>query len=260
LRRIAIFAHFDAQNEVKRFVLYHLDCLRTVCESVVFVSNSAIDATQAPKLEGRCDRVLVRENTGIDFSMWRYGLASITLADWDELLITNSSIFGPIFPLQEAFARMQGADADFWGMTENSAIKPHVQSYLLVFRRQALRCCEFGAFWQSVLPYRDKYQTIRSYEVGLTTYLAEQGLRSATFLPNDLVKPRWPRKQLHDLTLSRPLELLQARMPYVKVSLLRDNPKAVKLKPIYRAIDGSGYDRSMVEFDRPLAPHVDPKR
>jgi lipopolysaccharide biosynthesis protein len=259
LRRIAIFAHFDPQNQVKRFVLYHLDCLKQVCDSVVFVSNSPVDATQMAKLEGRCDRVLVRENTGIDFSMWRHGLATIALADWDELLITNSSLFGPVFPLRDAFSKMHAADVDFWGMTENAAIKPHVQSYFLVFRRKALQCREFSAFWQSVLPYRDKYQTIRSYEVGLTTYLAEQGLRYATLIPNHLAKPRWSRKPLHDLTLSRPLALLQASMPYVKISLLRDNPKGVNLKPVYRAIDDTGYDRSMIEFDRPLGTHADPK-
>lgn len=250
MRRIALFAHFDAQNEVKRFILHHLDCLRTVCDSVVFVSNSPIDATQAAKLEGRCDRMLVRENTGIDFSMWQHGLATITLTDWDELVLTNSSLFGPLFPLKEAFERMQASDADFWGMTENVAIKRHVQSYFLVFRRKALQCDGFGAFWRSILPYRDKFQTIRSYEVGLTTYLAEQGLRHATFVPGDSVKPRWPHKQVHDVTLSRPLDLLQAQMPYVKVSLLRDNPKGVDLKPVYRAMDAAGYDRTMIEFDR----------
>jgi lipopolysaccharide biosynthesis protein len=250
VRRIAIFAHFDAQQGVKRFVLRHLEYLRELCQTVVFVSNSPVGPADARQVEKSCECVLLRENTGIDFSMWQHGLAATTLADCDELVLTNSSIFGPVFPLKDAFSRMQHADADFWGMTENAAIKRHVQSYFLVVRRRLHQADAFAAFWRGVLPYRDKFQTIRSYEVGFTTYMAEQGFRSATFIPSGACQPRWPRKPLDDLTLSRPLELLRAQMPYVKVSLLRDNPLGVNLKPVYRAMDQAGYDRSLIEFDR----------
>jgi rhamnosyltransferase len=250
VRRIAIFAHFDAQHEVKRFVYQHLQSLRLVCESILFVSNSPLAPADVTKLEQLCAGVLVRENTGYDFSMWQHGLAKVALTDWDELVLTNSSVFGPIFPLQGVFSRMQDSDSDFWGMTENTEFARHLQSYFLVFRRRLLAAPAFVAFWGGVLPYRDKYQTIRSYEIGLTTYFREQGFRAASFIPPGSFSRRWPRRKVYDLTLSCPLELLKAKMPYLKAALLRDNPKGVNLAALYSAADEAGYDRSLIQFDR----------
>jgi hypothetical protein len=36
----------------------------------------------------------------------------------------------------------------------------------------------------------------------------------------------------------------------VKVELLRDNPYSADLDKVYAAIDRTGYDRSLIEFDR----------
>ena len=44
--RLALFAHFDAQDQVKRYVVEYLAQLRTVCERVVFVSTSRLAAPE----------------------------------------------------------------------------------------------------------------------------------------------------------------------------------------------------------------------
>ena len=125
---------------------------------VCFVSNSEIAPESRSQLARICESVIVRENTGLDFGMWRRALADHDLSGFDELLLTNSSVVGPLQPLAPFWQTPALAGCDFWGMTDNAIPAPHLQSYFLVFRRQVIQNPRFMEFWRSVLPYTDKVQ------------------------------------------------------------------------------------------------------
>lgn len=263
MRRLAIYAHYDSQREVKRFTLHFLQCLAELCERVDFVSTSPLPERELDKVRPLCARAFTKENTGFDFGMWQRALGDVDLAAWDELVITNSSVFGPLFPLEEMFERMAATRCDFWSATDNHDIDWHLQSYFVVFRRRALSSPAFAAFWASVLPYTNKYQVIRSYEVGLTQHLIQYGLEGQAYVPAASLFPPWPLslrypKRRLDATVFYPTLLMQRRMPFLKASLLRENPGKLNLKPIYRAVEACGYDRSLIEFDdRRPKPRLD---
>src|SRR5262245_44276656 len=98
--RLALFAHFDAQDQVKRYVIEYLAALKTVCERIVFLSTSHLPATEIEKLRPHVEAVLLKDNTGYDFGMWQHALERTDLAGVDELVLTNSSMFGPLYPLE----------------------------------------------------------------------------------------------------------------------------------------------------------------
>ncbi|MCC6528304.1 MAG: hypothetical protein IT373_37010 [Polyangiaceae bacterium] len=251
MRRLAIYAHFDPDNEVKRYVLHTLGELGRDCERLDFVSTSPLPAAEQGKLRGSCASVTLKDNVGYDFGMWQRALAETDLEAWDEIVLANSSVFGPVFPMSSAYER--AGSADFWGMTDNHDIAWHLQSYFLVFRRPVLRSAAFRQFWQSVLPYRDKFQAIRAYEVGLTRFLREAGFRARALYPVRSLFPPWPLRGLYrkpddNATCYHPLRLLRAGMPLVKVQLLRDNPVDVRLGPVVRYLERTGYDLSLIDF------------
>jgi lipopolysaccharide biosynthesis protein len=258
MKRLAIYAHFDAGNVVKRCVEFQLARLREQCDEIWFVSTSRLPDEELSKLQAHCARVTLRENVGYDFAMWRYELLRAPIDQWDELVLTNSSVFGPVFPLGDAFARMAPVVCDFWGMTDTPDPMWHLQSYFLVFRAPALRHAAFRQFWESVLPYRTKRQLILSYELGLSTFLVEQGLRPAAFAPfRELseIPPKWPwskRQFLPNMnpSIHLPFPLLERRMPFVKVEIFRDNTANAPLSTLRRAIKAAGYDTTMLEYDQ----------
>ena len=125
----------------------------------------------------------------------------------------------------------------------------HVQSYFLVFRRRTLDSRAFAEFWSSVLLYRSKFQVIRSDEVGLSAYLLENGLDGRAFASCDKLPRRRSTPEVFNPTVLKPTELLTAGMPFIKTALLRDNPRKVRLGPVFEAIDKAGYDRSLLELD-----------
>ncbi|MBI4701105.1 MAG: hypothetical protein HY744_08095 [Deltaproteobacteria bacterium] len=256
MKRLCIYAHFDAQGEVKRHVRQCLRELRRDCQRVELLSTAALPPAEVAEAETCCDAVTLKGNAGYDFGMWRHALASRELGEWDELVLVNSSVFGPVFPLGPVFARMTASACDFWGMTDNHEIAWHLQSYFLAFKRRVLGSPAFAEFWSSVLPYRDKAQAIRSYEVGLTVFLQGAGFQPRAFVPSESLVPsgllgRLYRHRRGNPTCCHPLRLLRRGMPFVKVELLRDNPVRVPLAPVLRALRRAGYDRSLLEFDRP---------
>ena len=256
MKRLAIYAHYDAQREVKRYVTYYLAKLAEVSERVDFVSTAGLPSVELDKTRTHCERALTRPNVGYDFGMWKRVLDELPLDEWDEVVLTNSSVFGPVFPLRQMFDAMADADCDFWGATDNYEMGWHLQSYFLVFRRSALASEAFARFWASMLLYEDKDQVIRSYELGLSTYLVEAGLRGRAYLPAATLFPAWPLDLLikykrRNPTTYHPVRLLRRGLPFIKTELLRDNPGRVPLAPVFRELDRTGYDRDLIQLDRP---------
>lgn len=252
MKRLTLFAHYDGGGEVKRYVLFHLSALRAVSSELWFISSATLSDDELGKARKVCERAWTRENVGYDFGMWKEALARIDVTEWDEVVLTNSSVFGPLSPLDEVFARAP-ARADFWGMTENPEVTSHLQSYFLVFRARLLRSPEFANFWNDVAPLRDKRRIIESYEVGLTRTFSEAGFRgeplvSMAGLPKRSMLVRFRRPHLENPTIVQPVALLERGMPYVKVELLRDNPGKVRLGPVRQAMLRAGYDPSLVEI------------
>jgi lipopolysaccharide biosynthesis protein len=257
MNRTALFAHFDGQDEVKPYVVHYLGELAKECSRVVFVSTARLTGPELSKVRPMCEKIILRDNVGYDFGMWQEALADPSVVRTsDELVLTNSSLFGPLHPLGPIFCSMSEKPCHFWGMTDNFEHRWHLQSYFLVFKRPVLEAEAFRRFWASVLPYRNKGQVILSYEVGLTSFLLDQGFVAQAMVPTaswagKVERVRMDVARRHNPTLVYPERLLALGMPFVKATLLRENAGGARLDAIYRAMASAGYDLGLVKFDRP---------
>jgi len=223
MTRLAIFAHWHSHDRPTAGTLRYLRELRSCVDSLWLVSTSPI---ASGALDGLVDRVHVVDNLGRDFAMWASVLEDALSADIDELVLANSSMVF-VGGLPRLFERMHRADVDFWGVTRAPLPLPHLQSYWLVFRRACLRHPAFLRFWRSVLPHADRTATIAAYEVTLTRWLEQNGLRSSEAFPSEvlLANVRWPRP-IKSLAARNPsiylgLELLDAGAPFIKKEIFR---------------------------------------
>ncbi len=251
MKRLAIYAHYDASGEIKPYVLYYLKELKKHCSRIDFISTATLSNSELSKVDIYCNTANTKINEGYDFGMWKYVLDQTDYQDFDELLITNSSVFGPIIPLSELFDKMKPKNCDFWGITDNFDIDWHLQSYFLVFRKNVLSSQVFKDFWDSVLPFSDKFQIIRSYEVGLSNFLIQNGFKAKAYIPSTDLNSLFHIDAKNNPTCYHPLKLIKKGMPFIKVELLRDNPVGVRLGPIYKILAKMNYDLSLIEFDQP---------
>ncbi len=233
--RLALYAHYSSSDGLALYVLHFLRELRELGFQICFISNSPIPPPREPELRELCDKIIQRENTGYDFAMWKRALAEYELAQFDELLLTNSSIVGPFHPLKPLWERAAAFPCDFWGLTDNDEFTRHLQSYFLVFRRKVLEDPCFQAFWRSVLPFHDKEAAVASYEIGLSKWLEQHGFKWKALFPQKDVQALYVSRRsffervrnrircvglLENTTIFLPDLLVEIGMPFLKLKLL----------------------------------------
>ncbi|MBF0313282.1 MAG: hypothetical protein HQK50_05480 [Oligoflexia bacterium] len=179
LGKLCLFAHYDPKGELATTTVTYLKALRELNFEIVFSSTSLRLNEETQKLlKPLCRDILIRRNVGIDFGSWKTALYHVTaneagaLNQYQKLLITNDSIYGPIQNLAPIIKKMDESRAfDVWGMTDSFERKYHLQSYFLMADRKVFLHPSWNKFWRSLKLYRNKYLIIDDYEVGLSRYL-----------------------------------------------------------------------------------------
>ena len=138
LSKACIFSSFSFSGEVEEYVFYYLDELKKAGFSTVFVSTSILPKRSVQRLSQYVCLIIERDNICPDFGSWKAGLS---LLDWDKLdavVLTNDSVFGPLFNLDDIILSMNDG-YDVWGISDNyeglhfswnpSRTDHHLQSY-----------------------------------------------------------------------------------------------------------------------------------
>lgn len=255
--RLAILAQFDPDHGLPPHVRLHLEALRPLVDRLVLASNSPLAPAAAETAESLCDRVIVRPNTGWDFAAWRDALAGEDAAGFDRVILTNSSIIGPLFPLGPILKDMEARCPDVWGMVMSRNKGRHLQSYFLSASARVTGSQAWRSFWRNVEDIDDKRRVIRRYEVGFSKAMAAAGFEltpmieplrfpeNLAFVNIERLKGRMkiPFSVNHiNRTVERHEDLIRRGMPYLKASLLygKDRRRFVGLDRI-RAIPGASF-------------------
>ena len=221
---VCLFVTYAPLPSIKRHVLRHVDALMACGLDVVLIVNTphSADSFQVDgALLDRLAGLYVRANQGFDFAAWCHvrSLIEQQLQSCERLLITNDSIVGPLGEgqLERAWARVRASDADVVGLTESTSPRRHLQSFFLVFQRQALHSRALANFWRDVRSLPTKQLVIDFYETFLT-----HRLRAAGLVCQPLFALSSPEASLVNDVYYRWSELLGHDFPYVKASVLEE--------------------------------------
>lgn len=203
-RRIAIYVYHNVLNKVSNYALYYLSSLKEITDEIIVVLNGKFDEKEKEKLYNLNLAVLERENKGYDFFGYRKGILSISndkLSKCDELILCNSSTFGPLFPFKNLFDEMQKKECDFWGITKHPSIKQnvirfnfetkikeHIQSYFLVFRKSMFLDPRFKNYFENLKKIKNKKEAIGFLEVNFTEYFKNLGFKYSVFAPDEVLE------------------------------------------------------------------------
>ena len=109
MKRLGIFFFYEKNGDVDDFITYYLrDLARNLTELIV-VCNGKLSKQGRAAFEEFTDQIIVRENKGLD--VWAYKTALDhygwqRLSEFDEVVMTNSTLMGPVRPLKEMFDAM----------------------------------------------------------------------------------------------------------------------------------------------------------
>ncbi|MCL2247789.1 MAG: rhamnan synthesis F family protein [Oscillospiraceae bacterium] len=228
-KRITIFVFYDKNGIVDGYVLNLLRGLLLVSERIVVVCNGVLSDEGRIKLSELTSDIIVRENKGFDAWAFQAGMEYIgweQLTKYDELILANDSVYGPIYPFTEMFDSMDSRNVDFWGITKhaetadesgitkNKIYYEHIQSYFYVHSQNLVSHPGFRDFWDNLKVFRSWDETVSLHETRLTKYYADLGFSWDVYVSTDT--------DLRDfadtsLVLMMPLELIRDhRCPIIK--------------------------------------------
>ncbi len=200
-------------------------------------------------LRNVCDGLIIRRNEGYDFGSWMTGLSFCRdIIDLRQsVLLCNDSFWGPVRPLTGLINRLTKSQADVIGLTDNLMYEPHLQSAFLLFKYRAVSCPAFWQFWENIMCWHQKRSIVKNYEVGLSTLLKDHGMNLESLYSKNsngnILHAEW--KSLIE----------EQDFPFIKVSLLRDNPHEVNISD-WKDVVRRGNRRLAGQIDEYLKNHI----
>lgn len=189
--RLGIFFFYDQDGIVDRYVTYLLKDLLKSLNKLVIVCNGKLTPEGRTEFNHYADELIVRENEGLDVWAYKTALEYIgwdELRTYDEVILANSTIMGPIYPFKEMFDAMAERDLDFWGITKYHKVNAdpfgccaygyvpeHIQSHFTVYRNSFLKANELKTYWEK-MPEIDSYEkSVGYHESAFTKRFADKG-------------------------------------------------------------------------------------
>ncbi len=192
IKRLVIYFIYDKQGIVDDYILYMLKAIKETGSEIEVVCNGKLTPDSREKISQITSGIMVRENRGFDVWAYKsvldyYGWEK--LETYDEIIMMNFTIMGPVYPLQEMFHTMNQKDLDFWGITkyhlyeeadpfgtiEYGYIPEHIQSHFIAVRNPMIKSIEFQSYWDSMRKIHNYQEAIGFHEAIFTKKFAEAG-------------------------------------------------------------------------------------
>ncbi len=203
MKRAAIYFFYDQDGVVDAYNEFLLkDALHHV-EYLLIVINGTVSDAGLAIMEGLANEVLVRENVGLDVYAYRHALAHMgweAVGGYDEVVLFNSTIFGPVHSFQKTFDAMERLNVDFWGITKHyreddvygkckyGYIPEHIQSYFIAVRQRLLRDPSFRDYWLNMPQVRNYSDSVCLHEAVFTKHFNDLGFASEAYVDTDDLK------------------------------------------------------------------------
>ena len=189
MKRLMIYFFYDKDGIVDNYIPYFLRNFRKYCSEICVVINGILTDEGRCRLEGACDRILIRENFGYDAHAYKYALEAYgydTLKQYDEVLLANFTIFGPIFDLENFFNTMDNKVCDWWGLYESPQQDPvcynHIPSFFVNYKTPILHSKYFKEYWDTLSEINSYADSVKFHEQRQTPYYDKLGFKKATYI------------------------------------------------------------------------------
>ena len=223
--RALIYFLYNKNGNIAEYITYQLKEYRKHCKYILLVVNGKLQKESKEKVNNLVDEILERQNIGMDVGAYKDAINHIGLnkiCNFHEVILTNYTCFGPIFPFTRLFDWASKTDCSFWAITPGSKCMEHsgeylhkngnplhYQSYFLALRHNFLISKVFKDFLDA-LPDNITYEeSVNYFEYAFPGYFEKYGFKGAVYCnESDLDYP----------LLHNPLYLIEKyHIPLIKI-------------------------------------------
>ncbi len=194
IKRLVLYFMYDKDGIIDDYVIYMLDAMKKVSGEILVVCNGKLCDEGREKLEKASVKILERENKGFDVWAYKTGLEKYgwdELEKYDEIVMMNFTIMGPVYPIEEMFDTMNEKDVDFWGITKfheypqgdpfgticYGYIPEHIQSHFIAVRKDFVKTDEFKKYWAEMPMINHYTEAVGFHEAIFTKKFADMGYK-----------------------------------------------------------------------------------
>jgi len=202
--RLLIFFFYDTDGVVDDYITVMLRDLKKSVKDIFVVCNGKLNDEGKEKYKEFTQDILIRKNTGFDVWAYKEAIESIgfeKLKTYDEVILMNYTIMGPVHPFAEMFTAMSEKDLDFWGLTkyhmvpydpwgliECGYIREHIQSHFIVIRNKMLKSEAFEEYWTQMRPIKSYQESVSYHESFFTHHFHSKGYKWDVYVDTDDLK------------------------------------------------------------------------
>lgn len=205
MKRVAIYFFYDEDGVVDRYVNYFLEDFKKNLDRLIVVCNGKLTPEGRQEFSKYTNEIIVRENKGFDVWAYKEGIEYIgwdNLKNYDELIMLNMTIMGPIYSFKEMFDEMDSRkELDFWGITKfhkfpvdpwglikYGYIPEHIQSHFIAVRKPMLTSYEFRQHWEKMRMINTYFESVSYHESIFTKKFNDKGFKSDSYINSDDLK------------------------------------------------------------------------
>ena len=192
-KRLLIFFFYDKDGIVDKYVTYMLEDIKKCVTEILIVVNGNLTDTGTAAFKRITSNVMIRENVGFDVWAYKAGLEYVSRekkSDYDEIIMMNFTVMGPLYPFSEMFKTMEQREVDFWGVTmfhevpydpfgkiSLGYIPLHLQSHFIAVRRNMFMSDKFVRYWEDLPSINSYEESICFHEVIFTKTFDDYGFK-----------------------------------------------------------------------------------
>lgn len=201
IKRVGIFFFYDKDGIVDDYITVLLNALNPHFERIVVVANGVLSVQGRKKLSSITTEIVVRENKGFDSWAYKAGHEYIgwdNLANYDELIMFNFTIMGPVNSFDEMFKTMDSRDLDFWGITtffgapfdpfgciKYGYLPDHLQSHFIAIRKSMFLDSAYKKYWDELPPISNYGEAVGKHEAIFTKTFSDIGFAWDSYVKMD---------------------------------------------------------------------------
>ncbi len=197
-KRLLIFFFYDKKGIVDDYIPYMLSDMTKSVADMFVVCNGLLSDEGKKKFEAFTDQIFVRDNVGFDVWAYKEAMEQIgweKLDAYDEIVLMNYTMVGPVYPFADMFAKMDKEDVDFWGITQffktdddpfgtmpDGYIPDHIQSHFIAVRKSLCNSDVFHDYWDNMPMITGYLDSVSRHEARFTKYFEEAGYKWSVYV------------------------------------------------------------------------------
>lgn len=179
IKRVCLFAGYSKEKVIEEYVVYLISKLSTISD-VYYLSDNNLSEEEKNKIKPYTHGVYGFSHGKYDFGSWQeliYILGWEKLAEYDELILINDSVIGPIFNINILIEKTI-LDSQWQVCGINSAYDYktwHLSSYFLMIKKEVFLSKPFKDYIHGIEKEERVEKVIEKYEIGLSKMLHKEG-------------------------------------------------------------------------------------